>query len=114
MFNPLDFLNLAKVLATGNEAEIRTSVSRAYYAAFLNAREWLRARNWNIYNDVRDHREVEKGLKRFKGRGIKDKIAHLRRDYRNKADYVLTERFIDRHASDAISLAQIIIKRCSP
>jgi hypothetical protein len=35
-----DFLALARRLSSGNEAEQRTAVSRAYYAAFNVAKEW--------------------------------------------------------------------------
>jgi len=43
MFNPLDFLALANELqhSTGDEAKIRASIGRSYYAAYLHAREWL-------------------------------------------------------------------------
>jgi uncharacterized protein (UPF0332 family) len=38
MFNPSDFLDLARELGKNNEAKIRTAVGRAYYASFLTAR----------------------------------------------------------------------------
>ena len=116
MFNPLDFLDLADELkpSNGNEAKIRTSISRAYYAAFLYAREWLRANNWTLYDDGRDHRKVQEGLEYYKGRGLRDKMAYLRRDYRNEADYNLKRGFNKRDASNAIILAQIVVKGCSP
>jgi hypothetical protein len=49
----------------------------------------------------------------FKGRNLKDKMDYLRRNYRNEADYNLRKGFNERDASNAINLAQIVIKRCS-
>ena len=113
MFNPLDFLVVAQKLSKGNEGEIRTSIGRAYYAAFLNAREWLRTQNWIFYGDATDHAEVEKGLEHHRGRKTKDKMARLRRNYRSKADYDLAKKFSGIDASDAINLAEIVIRQCS-
>lgn len=114
MFNPLDFLDMAEELKSAtDETKIRTSIGRAYYAAFLYAREWLRGKNWSLYGDGRDHREVPKGLKHYKGRKLKGKMDSLRRNYRNEADYNLGRGFNERDASDAIKLAQIVIKGCS-
>lgn len=114
MFNPLDFLDLAEELKSAtDETKIRTSIGRAYYAAFLYAREWLRGKNWTIYDDGRDHLEVQKGIGYYKGRKLKDKMDSLRRNYRNEADYKLGIGFNERDASDAIKLAQIVIKGCS-
>ncbi|MGB2842255.1 MAG: HEPN domain-containing protein [Halobacteriota archaeon] len=114
MFNPLDFLDLAEELKSAtDESKIRTSIGRAYYAAFLHAREWLRGKKWTFYGDGRDHHEVQKGIIRYKGRKLKDNMDSLRRDYRNEADYNLRRGFNERDASNAIKLAQIVIKGCS-
>jgi uncharacterized protein (UPF0332 family) len=114
MFDALDFLDLAKELKSAtDEAKIRTSIGRAYYAAFLYAREWLRAKGWSIYDNKDDHYRVLDGLKKYKGRALMDKMKSLRRDYRNEADYNLSMDFIEKDASVAISLAQEVIKGCS-
>jgi hypothetical protein len=42
MFDPLRFFLLARKLARGDEASIRTAVNRAYYSSFLVARERLK------------------------------------------------------------------------
>ena len=42
MFDPINFFHLAQQLVKGNEASVRTSISRAYYASFLTARDKLR------------------------------------------------------------------------
>jgi len=111
MFDPLDFLKLTDELKlfTGDESKIRTSISRAYYAAFLRVREWLRKQGWHLYNDARDHQEVQNGLERYKGRGPKDKLGYLRRR-RNMADYNLIRKSRAKDANDAIVLAQDILK----
>ena len=115
MIKPLDFLDLAEELkAATDESKIRTSIGRAYYAAFLYAREWLRGKNWTLYGDGRDHLEVQKGIGHYKGRKLKGKMDSLRRNYRNEADYNLRRGFNERDASNAINLAQIVIKGCSP
>lgn len=66
MFNPRDFLKTAHRHAAGDEANIRTSIGRAYYSAFLIAREWLRTQGWTIHDDTRDHMGVQLGLKQLK------------------------------------------------
>lgn len=113
MFNPLDFLKLAEELklSVEDEAKIRTAISRAYYAAFLKAREWLRAKEWPVYGDARDHREVPNGLRRQVGKSASDNLGFLRRR-RNNADYDLIKSLIEKDVNYAISLAQTVIKRC--
>ncbi|MFH0810254.1 MAG: hypothetical protein V2A77_07295 [Pseudomonadota bacterium] len=44
MFDPSSFLQLAKkLILNGDEASLRSAVSRAYYAVFLTARQRLEA-----------------------------------------------------------------------
>jgi uncharacterized protein (UPF0332 family) len=116
MFNPLDFLKLAEELKNipTNEAKIRSSISRSYYATFLKAREWLRTQGWPIYNDARDHIEVRRGLikRSTKGRMQGNKLASLYRQ-RGYADYDLTQKLEEKDAANAITLAKDIIKNCS-
>lgn len=113
MFNPLDFLEFAEELkfSVEDEAKIRTAISRAYYSAFLKTREWLRAKEWPVYGDARDHREVPNGLRSFLGRSASDKLGRLRR-CRGDADYNLTKSLIEKDVNYAITLAQTVIKRC--
>jgi len=112
MFDPLDFLRLAYDLERiSKEAEIRTSIGRAYYATFLYAREWLRDKNWNIHDNYRDHGEVLRGLHHHKGRTTRDKMASLHDDYRKIADYELDYGINYAEAKDAIKLANDIIRK---
>ncbi|MCD6093285.1 MAG: hypothetical protein J7J51_00600 [Candidatus Omnitrophica bacterium] len=110
MFDPLDFLKLAEELISfGDEARLRTAVSRAYYGAFLFSREWLRAKRWLLYGDARDHYRVKNGLRKYRGRKISDKLHFLYRKLRGDADYELTKVIDKRVAIKAIKLANIVI-----
>lgn len=53
-FDPALFLRLAEKLAelAEDEAWHRTSVSRAYYACFLKAREALRLRGFTFFGEI--------------------------------------------------------------
>jgi hypothetical protein len=62
--NPLDFLNTAtKLLINPTEADIRSAISRSYYAVFLHVREW-----WNTlpkfprYESSAAHTKILDGL----------------------------------------------------
>ncbi len=63
-FNPLGFFHVARRLASESpgEAEYRTAVGRAYYCAFLVAREHLRPRLTG--KQLRSHTEVIEALRR--------------------------------------------------
>lgn len=57
---PRDYQALAEDLlskANGDGAELRCAASRAYYAGFLTAREWLgvSSEGWNGHNTVLEH-----------------------------------------------------------
>jgi len=95
-FDWREFLNLAKELCgvqctpASDEAKWRTSVSRAYYAAFCEARNYLTdVEGLDVPEGPEAHGFVsrafagrnEKGLRR-----ISSRLDGLR-DYRNKADY---------------------------
>jgi hypothetical protein len=83
-FDPLLFLTLARLLATtAEERHIRTAVGRAYYTAFLIARDKLGV---VVQKDV--HTEVIRAL-RGRNRAWADKLDSLRR-LRLAADYELT------------------------
>jgi uncharacterized protein (UPF0332 family) len=87
-----DFLTVADALAAGNsEAEWRSAVSRAYYAAFHRARDLLRLCQFDVPGDERAHQYLER---RLANAGLVDlitagsRIGSLRR-IRNWADYEL-------------------------
>ncbi len=90
------YLDLARDLsqptttdAGQQEARLRSSVSRAYYAAFCHARNHCRdVFGFQPTYGTEDHTKVRDFLryKVSKRQGIADMLDHLRR-WRNKADY---------------------------
>jgi uncharacterized protein (UPF0332 family) len=81
MFDPSDFLDLARDLGTNNEARIRTAVGRAYYASFLTIRNSMAIQE----KTPEVHRKVLSILYK-KNAVIANKLHYLRRQ-RNIADY---------------------------
>ncbi len=117
-FDWSQYLNLAKELAdqpttaANQEAKLRTAISRAYYVAFILARNYLRDSEgyaipktgdahryvWEQYKLNPDSRQqlIANNLKRLKG-------------YRNQADYVDTFPGLSGIALIALTLADEII-----
>lgn len=115
MFDPANFLYLAHELKSANsEAKIRTSISRAYYSAFLLSREWLRNQNWQIFDDGRDHKNVARGLRSKIDWATGYQLGSLYRDNRADADYVLAKTLTPKEADDAIQLSVAIINKFQP
>lgn len=121
---PLDFISLAIRLAnSGNEADRRTAVSRAYYGAFHVARRFLI--DCGIYFSQKEtyaaeiHRKVQYCLSEC---GYSDAVkasGHLRslRDRRNEADYDLESAEFNTTASVLASVRVAteivdVIQRC--
>jgi uncharacterized protein (UPF0332 family) len=104
MFDPLRFLSLARELSSGDEARLRTSVSRAYYSSFLVARERLgltRERVPEVHRTV-----IEELGARNRPAGVR---LHRLRRMRNIADYDLSTRIESEDAAMALELAERII-----
>jgi hypothetical protein len=82
-FDPLTFLALARDLAAGSaeEANLRTAVSRAYYAIFLVIRDWV-----GLVGRDRVHHKILQVLGRRNQQGIGTLLNDLRR-LREIADY---------------------------
>ena len=101
-FPPLDFKTLAGILAPGSaplkDAKQRTAVSRAYYAAFLTARE--RLREVPHFGPVKRHGAHDNVLKALIRSGdpvltpIGRTLSDLR-DMREAADYDLDPATLD-------------------
>lgn len=102
--NPVDFYALADYLFANypsgkREAAVRSAVSRAYYAAFLYARDVMRS--WGCFLTTKAvHSQVSQGLKCSGRRSfflLGDKVAKLCRE-REKADYELDDAYaVDFH-----------------
>lgn len=97
-FDPSDFLSFAQSLsaAKASEAQLRTCVGRAYYAAFLTARERpkidaaVRALPKRIRKKLGYHRTVVTALRKIDS-GMGNQLDDLRK-LRLLADYKLEEK----------------------
>lgn len=112
MFDWDDFLSLATDLANrrGDEAALRTAVSRAYYATFHAAREYLVRAGIAVNTGGGAHRQVRQVL--FGG-NVKLCLRFRRlHDWRKEADYdELCSFALDATAQDAIIVARTTIDR---
>lgn len=107
MFNPSDFLDLARELVKNNEAKIRTAVGRAYYASFLTARNAFAINE----KTPQAHRLVLSMLY-SKNPVSANKLHYLRRQ-RNIADYDTGLVMGAGDADRAVKLAEEIITEVS-
>jgi hypothetical protein len=114
-FDWQDYLNLVQfpqgqaIPGVGQEAAARSSVSRAYFAAFCHARNY--ARDWLAFrprNDGDDHGRLRAHLNQRRRRGDADRLDRLRQ-WRNECDY-LDDLTVDLPATvaAAITTAQTV------
>jgi uncharacterized protein (UPF0332 family) len=109
MFDPEDFLNLAQAMhysASPNHATLRTVISRAYYAAFLSARD--RA-GLGDYQGGDIHKSVIDYYLKCRKFTLANRLKSLR-ERRNKADYDLACEIMARDSGEALRLAREVIK----
>lgn len=112
--DPLDLLTLAEALAQSKDsARVRTACDRAYYAAFLFARERLAFLGKYIQHDnYRDHQEILVAIGKLPdGMGPRETL-HRLRVHRNKFTYTVTALTHPTHAlspSDMLSRARLVI-----
>ncbi len=100
---PHDFWRLADRLlaAEKNPEGVRTAVSRAYYAAYLTAEEFLAAMNVFLLGGPDSHTEVLTILGNTGDAALlvaRDRLARLR-SQRNAADYDLTNKSFEDEAN---------------
>jgi uncharacterized protein (UPF0332 family) len=95
-FDWSDYLALARelyrqgIVHSSKEAELRSAISRAYYAAFGKARNYLRDRENRSLSEGADvHAEIQIIFMRSNDRRRKEIGENLNRlrTYRNRADY---------------------------
>jgi cytosine/adenosine deaminase-related metal-dependent hydrolase len=99
-FDPEEFLALADRLSKGtSQAELRSAISRAYYAVFLRAREEM-ASSGTTTGTSSDHAIVA----RAQSRQARGNLNTLRR-MRNRADYNLQASFSQIDARVAVMTA---------
>ena len=120
MFNWQDYLQLADELFEKNtEASLRSAISRAYYAAYHQAKLWLEKEEPLLAKDIQStaasHDRLWKYFMRIRDFGgnyrrIADKGLSIR-DYRNIADYEaeLTDEYLREKAELTIQEAKHII-----
>lgn len=115
-FDWSEYLNLARRLAgtpenPANEAELRSAISRAYYAAFIQARNFLRDRD-NLKIPRKNTHEYVINLFRDNSDKVRKKIGErLRRlrDFRNEADYEDRAIKLAPNSKESLTLARRII-----
>lgn len=104
-FNWSEYLNVATELANSqvkmngtNEARLRASISRAYYAAFCTSRNYIENKNRTRYRNSRAHGDVEQAYRTLANQNIHDPKKHTTaaniadtlfdlRKFRKNADY---------------------------
>lgn len=96
LFDLAEKITIASDLSSCEKSAIeRTSADRAYYSAFLHAREWIKdnhPNDNNLINKSADHKIVREDLGRLLGGHIHTVNSTLRslRKIRNDASYDLT------------------------
>jgi len=108
-----DFLTLANTLASGTtEAEWRSAVSRAYYAAFHVARELFESLGFQVPRSERAHnyltiRLQNCGVAQVQSAGRN--LDQLRGD-RNFADYEVRKPFWHKNSAAQVQSAVLVIQ----
>jgi len=110
-FDPNEFLILAARLSQATaQAELRSAVSRAYYAAFLHAREVLGASGEVVPTGTgRDHGLVLRAL-RARGGGTANLLGRLRAQ-RGYVDYDLAVPIGQIETQRLVRIAQRVYDR---
>lgn len=116
-FNWSEYLILARQLAeketnpASEEAKLRAAASRAYYAAFIKARNFLRDRSGLVIPRKNTHRYVIQQFKSSPNQARKKVGRRLERlrDYRLLADYQDTVSEFPDKTEEALTLARRII-----
>ncbi len=117
-FDWLEYFKLAEELLgkssflASDESKIRSAISRAYYAAFNQAKLFLETQdkltipNYNVHQYVIHQLQNSSDTTRRK---IGNRLLVLR-DYRNQADYNQNTVFTINNAEESLTLARRIIQ----
>lgn len=119
-FDWSQYLNLAQKLTgtpdnLGDEAALRSAISRAYYAAFIKGRNFLRDKESVIIPNERTHQYVINTFKNHPDsvrQKIGQRLARLR-SYRNQADYEDTISNLVDKTQESLTLSRRIISTLS-
>jgi uncharacterized protein (UPF0332 family) len=105
------FLDTAKKLQGGTAADKRSAISRAYYAAFTVAKEYVRACNADEIHDAgADHASVPRYLQRLRHFQESNKLLKLK-DYRHASDYCQPVIHLEAKVDTAISSAMQLVAK---
>ncbi len=107
-FDPLDWLRTAESLALSidDEAALRASATRYYYAVWLKSLLALEANGlYTRRNGREDHQGVVRALKLNRRHQVGDELQNLAR-LRERADYDEATRFTAEDAGRARTLAE--------
>jgi uncharacterized protein (UPF0332 family) len=110
--NDRDFLPVARTLAAaGGEAELRSAVSRAYYAAFHAARDLLGRLGFAVPRADRAHEYLYRRLNNCALGPVvaAGRVLHSLRSRRNQADYDVGQPFPPHLAAGAVADAADIL-----
>ncbi len=111
-FNPLIFLEIAKKIKQSQnldeKGKLRTSIGRAYYAAFLTVRSRLE-RKGGIFVKDKQHYEVREYLKTLGHDIIADFLEKLF-EKRVDADYILTAKINEIIYDKCLMISEEIIE----
>lgn len=121
-FNPTDFLKLAEQLHKDDkyqhviQAALRTSISRAYYAAFLTVRETIRVKLQDteliyLFEEVARSGFIHSCIMRIIGRANRymEKIYGKLFKMRKESDYDLNISITPKDVEEALGIAKKII-----
>ena len=112
-FNPLDLYETSKRInsytSLPQEARYRTTINRAYYAAFLYAYQQLLNQGEKFEDDHRVHRDVRERLHDLFPI-IASQLEALHNNYRVPSDYYLDESIDSHMVSKADKLTKAIIE----
>jgi len=112
-FDPEEFLEIARKLKNDDylpiAGRIRTSVSRAYYAAFLKTKIKLESFGYSFPDDSRLHYDVRECLRnKLKKSDIASNLENLF-EYRVIADYEVKKSISEQISEKCIKRSEFII-----
>ncbi|GAI75118.1 unnamed protein product [marine sediment metagenome] len=111
-FQPRIFLDIARKLKNyrdlDDEGKLRVVIGRAYYAAFLTAREYLKRYRWIEFREKGQHKKVLDALDDLNQEFIKNQLDLLRKS-RVTADYNLNISIDENLCKKSIIISKDII-----
>ena len=113
MFNPKDFLNIAKQLAQGNtEAHFRSAINRTYYATFglLVTKLDFKDDTLSVHHNLINHLKKSENRNKYKA-GQKLDLLHKKRkdcDYRYNLSSPIAQSSTEYQLNEAKEIIELI------